>query len=104
MIVAHLTLSRFPFYNVITLPLIFGVVDSIGPVLTKYIGVGWPSALGHDVYQVSYMFLCLGLAIGVYGSFIVDVITSICDYLDIWCLTIKHPYVEESGADGKKKQ
>lgn len=24
-----------------------------------------------------------------------DVITTICDYLDIWCLTIKHPYNEE---------
>lgn len=23
-----------------------------------------------------------------------DVITTICDYLDIWCLTIKHPFVE----------
>jgi len=25
-----------------------------------------------------------------------DIITTICDYLDIWCLTIKHPYNEES--------
>lgn len=23
-------------------------------------------------------------------------ITTICDYIDIWCLTIKHPYVEET--------
>lgn len=23
-------------------------------------------------------------------------ITTICDHLDIWCLTIKHPYVEET--------
>jgi len=30
----------------------------------------------------------------VYGSFVVDVIVTICDYLDIWCLTIKHPWVE----------
>ena len=22
--------------------------------------------------------------------------TTICDYIDIWCLTIKYPYVEET--------
>lgn len=34
------------------------------------------------------------------------VIVTICDYLDIWCLTIKHPYVEEkdhaNGINGLK--
>jgi ethanolaminephosphotransferase len=30
---------------------------------------------------------------------------SICDYLDIWCLTIKHPYVEETeNTSGKKME
>jgi ethanolaminephosphotransferase len=24
------------------------------------------------------------------------VVTTICDHIDIWCLTIKHPYVEET--------
>jgi ethanolaminephosphotransferase len=103
MIVAHLTKSRFPYYNVLTLPLIFGVLDSIGPILQNKLGFGWPSALGHDVYQVSFMFSSLGLAIGVYGSFVVDVIYTICDYLDIWCLRIKHPYVPEENG-GKKHQ
>jgi ethanolaminephosphotransferase len=103
-IVAHLTKSRFPYYNVLILPLLFGVLDSIGPVLQRRVGFGWPSALGHDVYQVSYMFLCLGLAIGVYGSFVVDVIYTICDYLDIWCLTIKHPYVPDTNGSAKKAQ
>jgi len=59
--------------------------------------------LGHDTYQVGFMFACLGLAIGVYGSFVVDVIVSICDYLDIWCLTIKYPYVAET-EEGKGKK
>jgi ethanolaminephosphotransferase len=112
-IVAHLTKSRFPYYNVLVLPLLFGTVDSIGPVLLSFTNnmIGWPSALGYGVYQVSYMFLCLGLAIGVYGSFVVDVIYAICDYLDIWCLTIKHPWNEEAEkakaekakAEGKKE-
>jgi ethanolaminephosphotransferase len=101
MIVAHLTKSPFPYYNVLVLPLAFGVLDSIGPVLQRTIGFGWPSALGHDVYQVSYMFMCLGLAVGIYGSFVIDVVYTICDYLDIWCLRIKHPFVEEK--NGTKK-
>jgi ethanolaminephosphotransferase len=91
MITAHLTKSEFPYQNIIALPLLFGVVDSLGPILQSRVGFGWPSALGDGVYQVAFMFSCLGLAIGVYGSFVVDVIVSICDYLDIWCLTIKHP-------------
>jgi ethanolaminephosphotransferase len=94
-IVAHLAKARFPYYNILVVPLALGVVDSLGPRLGL-----WPSALGDGVYQVAFVFLCLGLGLGVYGSFVYDVITSICDYLDIWCLTIKHPYVE--GQDGKK--
>ncbi|KAL1301543.1 hypothetical protein AAFC00_005782 [Neodothiora populina] len=91
MITAHLTKSRFPMTNVLILPLLFGVLDSLGPHLQEAIGLGWPSVLGNDTYQVAFMFSCLGLGIGVHGSFVADVIVSICDYLDIWCLTIKHP-------------
>ena len=100
MITAHLTKSRFPFHNVLVLPLVYGVLDSIGPVLGL-----WPSSLGDGVYQVAFVFLCTGLALGVYGSFVYDVITTICDYLDIWCLTIKHPYVpeKEDGQATKKR-
>jgi len=105
-IVAHLTKSPFPFYNVLVLPLLYGVLDSVGPYLLRYTKIfGWPSALGNDVYQVAFVFCCLGLAIGVYGSFVIDVIFAICDYLDIWCLTIKHPYqpVRVNGANGSPK-
>jgi len=103
MITAHLTKSPFPYQNIIALPLLYAVVDSLGPQLEARLGFGWPSALGDGVYQVAFIFSCLGLAIGIYGSFVVDVIVSICDYLDIWCLTIKHPYTAETEeADGKK--
>lgn len=94
MITAHLVKLPFPYWNVLAIPLGFGVVDSLAPVCLKLYGIGWPSALGQGEYQVSYSFLMLGLALGVYGSFVVDVIVSICDFLDIWCLTIKHPYDE----------
>ncbi|KAI1823719.1 Choline/ethanolaminephosphotransferase [Xylaria intraflava] len=107
MITAHLVKLDFPYWNVLVLPLTWGVVDSVGPVLKEHVGwaSGWPSALGDGVYQVAFMFCMLGMAIGVYGSFVVDVIVTICDYLDIWCLTIKHPYVEQmvdGDANGKK--
>jgi ethanolaminephosphotransferase len=94
MIVGHLIKGDFPYQNVLVVPLLAGLLDSVGPWLKEEIGYGWPSALGSDVYQVAFVFLCLGTAIGVYGSFVVDVIVAICDYLDIWCLTIKHPYHE----------
>ncbi|CAK7233229.1 Phosphotransferase [Sporothrix curviconia] len=111
MITAHVSHLPFPYYNVMVLPLAWGVVDSLGPLLKSlepaiasllfgnnkppaYFVFGWPSALGDGVYQVAYMFCMLGTAVGVYGSFVVDVIVTICDYLDIWCLKIKHPYVE----------
>lgn len=105
MITAHLVHLRFPYWNVLGLPLAFGVIDSLGPIFQQHLGVGWPSALGDSVYQVAFMFMMLGTAVGVYGSFVVDVIVTICDYLDIWCLTIKHPYVENEGpqANGTKK-
>ncbi|KAI4861811.1 Choline/ethanolaminephosphotransferase [Hypoxylon rubiginosum] len=109
-ITAHLVKLPFPYWNVLALPLAWGVADSLGPVLQSTFGwaSGWPSALGADVYQVAFVFCMLGAAAGVYGSFVVDVIVTICDYLDIWCLTIKHPYVEEGAekehaANGSKK-
>ncbi|KAI0839551.1 Choline/ethanolaminephosphotransferase [Hypoxylon sp. FL0890] len=104
-ITAHLVKLPFPYWNVLALPLAWGVIDSLGPILQSHFGwaSGWPSALGTDVYQVAFMFCMLGMAIGVYGSFVVDVIVTICDYLDIWCLTIKHPYVDVAEqANGKK--
>ncbi|ERS99581.1 ethanolaminephosphotransferase [Sporothrix schenckii 1099-18] len=116
MITAHVSHLPFPYYNVLVLPLAWGVVDSLGPLLQRiepavapllfgsseppsYFKLGWPSALGDGVYQVAYMFCMLGMAVGVYGSFVVDVIVTICDYLDIWCLTIKHPHVEGELSD-----
>ncbi|KAI9716218.1 MAG: hypothetical protein M1812_005443 [Candelaria pacifica] len=70
MIIAHLVKARFPYGNVLVAPLAYGVFDSLGPWLQRNIGKGWPSALGDDVYQVAFVFSCLGLSIGVYGSFV----------------------------------
>ncbi|KAL2009133.1 hypothetical protein VTN00DRAFT_7327 [Thermoascus crustaceus] len=99
MIVAHLVKAEFPYCNVLLFPLLAGVIDSLGP----YLGL-WPSILGDGVYQVAFVFMCLGIAVGVYGGFVYDVITTICDYLDIWCLSIKHPYVEEQQQNDDAKR
>ncbi|KYK59904.1 ethanolaminephosphotransferase [Drechmeria coniospora] len=105
MITAHLTKMSFPYVNVLMFPLIFGVVDSLGPFLQSRLGFGWPSVIGNGEYQVGFVFLMLGTGFGIYGSFVVDVIVTICDYLDIWCLTIKHPFDEigHEVANGKTK-
>lgn len=95
MITAHLTKNKFPYQNALFLPLAYGVFDSLGPILKEKIGLGWNSVLSGE-YQVSFVFLMVGLALGVYGSFVVDIIGAICDYLDIWCLTIKHPAVDNN--------
>jgi ethanolaminephosphotransferase len=71
-ITAHLVKLDFPYYNVLVLPIAYGVFDSVGPFLQRNIGIGWPSALGDGGYQVAYMFSMLGMAIGVYGSFVVS--------------------------------
>ena len=97
MIVRHLVKDRFPYKNVLLIPLALAVLDSVGSQF------GLPTALGDNVYQVAFVFLMTGLALGVYGSFVHDVITTICDYLDIWCLTIKHPHVEGEQEGGAKK-
>ena len=67
-IIAHLTKSpNFPQYNILNIPLALAVLDSAAPALGL-----WPSALGDGTYQIAFVWLCLGLAIGVYGSFVVS--------------------------------
>lgn len=65
-IIAHLTKSpNFPRYNFLSIPLALASVDSLGPTLGL-----WPSVLGHGTYQIAFVSSCLGLSIGVYGSFV----------------------------------
>lgn len=67
-IIAHLTKNpNFPMTNSLLIPLWFAVIDSFGPVLGL-----WPSVLGSGTYQIAFMFACLGLGVGVHGSFIVS--------------------------------
>ncbi|PYH44908.1 aminoalcoholphosphotransferase [Aspergillus saccharolyticus JOP 1030-1] len=101
MIIAHLTKTSFPYFNMLLVPLALATIDSAGDKLGY-----WSSLLGYETGQVAFLWMCLGLSVGVYGSFVHDIITTICDYIDIWCLTIKHPqpHVEVVVANGAPKK
>lgn len=66
-IIGHLTQTSFPYQNVLLYPLALGVLDSVGAL----IGLWSAPVLGYGVGQVAFTFGLLGLAIGVYGSFVV---------------------------------
>ncbi|KAK2873767.1 hypothetical protein FQN49_002095 [Arthroderma sp. PD_2] len=74
MIVAHLVKLDFPYQNVLVVPLAVAVVDSMIPEL----GLWENSFLGSGSNQVAFVFSCLGLAVGVYGSFVVSTFHSSC--------------------------
>ena len=38
--------------------------------------------------------MALGLSLGVYGGFVMDTIFTMCDYLDINCLTVKKKMID----------
>lgn len=66
MIVGHLVKGGFPYFNILMCPLAIGVFDSLGPMFGL-----WSSALGDGIRPVVLVFVSLGLAVGVYGSFVV---------------------------------
>lgn len=67
MIVGHLVKTPFPYFNILQVPLALAVIDSAGP----FFGL-WSSILGADLSsQVAFVFVSLGLAVGIYGSFVV---------------------------------
>lgn len=67
MIVGHLVKAPFPYFNILMVPLTLALFDSAGP----FFGL-WPSALGiGSSAQVAFVLVSLGLAAGVYGSFVV---------------------------------
>ncbi|KAL7750214.1 hypothetical protein RI367_004387 [Sorochytrium milnesiophthora] len=69
MILAHMTHDKFPYFNVMFLIPLFGFVN------------GAIEAAGYG---------CT-VAFAAYAHFAVAVINDVCEEMDIWCLTIKHP-------------
>lgn len=48
-------------------------------------------------YEGMYMVACAVFAWAAYSHFVLDVVGSVCKYLDIYCLTIKHRRDNEAG-------
>ncbi|KAJ1975036.1 hypothetical protein H4R35_003333 [Dimargaris xerosporica] len=85
-IVAHVTKTSFPMANVMLIPLTAGAVNAN---LAFY---GLPCLIPM-AYEKYYVYLCVVYSTLVYSHFALTVIRQICDYLDIWCLKIKHKKV-----------
>lgn len=79
MITAHLVQAKFPYKNILLLPLALGVGDS----LALRFGL-WPSVLGGGANQIVFVYVCLGFALGVYGSFVVSDSVVIVPYCNSW--------------------
>ncbi len=47
--------------------------------------------------------MAFGLSLGVYGGFVMDCIFTMCDYLDINCLTVKKKSLDRELQVGKTK-
>jgi ethanolaminephosphotransferase len=63
------------------------------------------SSLGFSVSSFHFWIL-FALRWWLIKCFQIDVIVTICDYLDIWCLTIKHPwdFEKEKREEAEKKK
>ena len=54
-------------------------------------------------YVLGSVLMAFGLSVGVYGGFVMDCIFTMCDYLDINCLTVKRRPAQRPVTDGKLK-
>lgn len=67
MICAHLVKSEFPYSNILLGPLALAVADSAGALFGL-----WSNTLVGTIGQPAFVYLCFGLGLGVYGSFVVS--------------------------------
>ena len=93
-IVGHVAKKDFPYWNITFLPLIVGLADVyITPYFRRFlprqevIDCSEPYISGE--YVLGSVLMAFGLSLGVYGGFVMDCIFTMCDYLDINCLTVK---------------
>ncbi|KAI9506981.1 hypothetical protein GGI25_006123 [Coemansia spiralis] len=82
-IVAHVTGAPFPKLNRMHIPIFFGTTNAIAP----HIGL---TKMFDGQNELILIWLCLGYTAIQYAHFALEVINTICTYLDINCLTIKH--------------
>jgi hypothetical protein len=54
-------------------------------------------------YVLGSILMAFGLSVGVYGGFVMDCVFTMCDYLDINCLTVKKKPSPKPTEGGKLK-
>lgn len=54
-------------------------------------------------YVLGSILMAFGLSVGVYGGFVMDCVFTMCDYLDINCLTVKKKLAQQTSEGGKLK-
>ncbi|KAH3901379.1 diacylglycerol cholinephosphotransferase SCDLUD_002871 [Saccharomycodes ludwigii] len=84
-IVAHLTLQKFPMVNA---PMFI-------PILEFVLEIFLVEMLGYDktITINNLLWLGFGLSLGIHGMFLNDIIYEFTTYLDIYALSIKHPKI-----------
>jgi ethanolaminephosphotransferase len=105
-IISHVSEKDFPYWNITFLPLLIGLADVyITPYFRPYCP-SWilicrePYISGE--YVLGSVLMAFGLSLGVYGGFVVDCIFTMCDYLDINCLTVKKKNTVQNGKTKKR--
>lgn len=51
-------------------------------------------------YVLGSVLMAFGLSLGIYGGFVLDCVYTMCDYLDINCLTVKKKAIDQAVQDG----
>ncbi|KAJ2384203.1 hypothetical protein H4S02_004927, partial [Coemansia sp. RSA 2611] len=82
-IVAHVTGAPFPKLNRMHIPIFLGTANALAPRLGLTKIFAGPN-------EVVLIWICLFYTGAQYAHFALEVIDTICSYLDINCLTIKH--------------
>jgi hypothetical protein len=54
-------------------------------------------------YVLGSILMAFGLSVGVYGGFVMDCVFTMCDFLDINCLTVKKKPDQTAVKEGKLK-
>lgn len=98
-ILAHLTHQPFPYWTVMLVPMIGGALLVNHPYFTITGTTFGPISAGFELWYLRFYFV---FAAVVYGKWAHLVITSICKFLGINCLTIKpkHPSEINAKANG----
>lgn len=96
-ITAHVTSSSFPR---VSAPMFIPAVAIVFNLLVKneILLPDW----NLDATNTGLVWLSLGASVATYGFFVAELIVEITTYLDIWCLSIKHPKAPVSSQEKTK--